>query len=307
MLLAYRCALADACAPATAIEASEFPAARRPRGVHGVPAIVVDGPARLGRSVAGRRRARRRRDRRRRSAPARVAQRELLGRSPRDHYTDRVEPSTAPARCSSATHELVASRASRRMRAIFDAHTHLGHDIDGMVGDRDELLAIQARFGIERSFVFCLDEPDRHPGFSAANERTLAHAEAGDGALVPFVRLDLDESPIEEADRCLDAGAQGDQAPSAGPAVPARRHRLEPVFALAAEQARADPDPRRARAAADRGRPRPAARAASATALIIAHAGIVDLAAMARNFAGRAGVFFDTSVWSPSTCSTSTG
>jgi hypothetical protein len=34
-------------------------------------------------------------------------------------------------------------------------------------------------------------------------------------------------------------------------------------------------------------------------ALIVAHAGIVDLAAMARNFAGRAGVFFDTSVWSP--------
>ena len=33
-------------------------------------------------------------------------------------------------------------------------------------------------------------------------------------------------------------------------------------------------------------------------ALIIAHAGIVDLAAMARNFAGRPGVFFDTSVWS---------
>jgi hypothetical protein len=33
--------------------------------------------------------------------------------------------------------------------------------------------------------------------------------------------------------------------------------------------------------------------------LIIAHAGMVDLAAMARNFAGRPGVFFDTSVWSP--------
>jgi hypothetical protein len=31
----------------------------------------------------------------------------------------------------------------------------------------------------------------------------------------------------------------------------------------------------------------------------VAHAGIVDLAAMARNFAGRPGVFFDTSVWSP--------
>ena len=61
---------------------------------------------------------------------------------------------------------------------VFDAHTHLGDDIDGMVGDRDELLAIQRGFGIERSFTFCLDEPDRRPAFTAANDRTLAYAAA---------------------------------------------------------------------------------------------------------------------------------
>ena len=33
--------------------------------------------------------------------------------------------------------------------------------------------------------------------------------------------------------------------------------------------------------------------------LIIAHGGIADLAALAERFAGKAGVFFDTSVWSP--------
>ncbi|MGZ8717448.1 MAG: amidohydrolase family protein, partial [Gaiellaceae bacterium] len=33
--------------------------------------------------------------------------------------------------------------------------------------------------------------------------------------------------------------------------------------------------------------------------LIVAHAGIADLAALAHHFSGRAGVFFDTSVWSP--------
>ena len=54
---------------------------------------------------------------------------------------------------------------------IFDAHTHLGNDIDGMVGDRDELLQIQRAYGIARSFVFCLDEPDRRPAFTAANDR----------------------------------------------------------------------------------------------------------------------------------------
>ncbi|HET8968466.1 MAG TPA: amidohydrolase family protein, partial [Gaiellaceae bacterium] len=92
---------------------------------------------------------------------------------------------------------------------VFDAHTHLGEDIDGMLGERQELLAIQRAYGISRSFVFCLDEPDRHPAFTAANDRTLGHAAAAPGELVPFVRLDLDETPIEEARRCLDLGARG--------------------------------------------------------------------------------------------------
>lgn len=182
---------------------------------------------------------------------------------------------------------------------IFDAHTHLGDDIDGMVGDRDELLAMQQRYGIERSFVFCLDEPDRHPGFTAANSRTLAHAEAGAGALVPFVRLDLNETPIEEATRCLDAGAKGIKLhPRAQRFLP-DDNRLEPVFALAAE--RSIP----ILIHGGRGLP-PIADSLgrlverhAPPALIIAHAGIIDLAAMARNFAGRPGVYFDTSVMSP--------
>src|ERR1700690_1277608 len=59
---------------------------------------------------------------------------------------------------------------------IFDAHLHLGLDIDGMVGDYDGLEALMLRYGISRAFMFCLDEPDRHPGFRAANDRTLAFA-----------------------------------------------------------------------------------------------------------------------------------
>src|ERR1044072_2074323 len=84
---------------------------------------------------------------------------------------------------------------------VFDAHTHLGEDIDGMVGDREELLAIQRGFDIERSFVFCLDEPDRRPAFTAANDRTLAHAAGAPAELLPFVRLALDEEPGAEGTR----------------------------------------------------------------------------------------------------------
>ena len=60
---------------------------------------------------------------------------------------------------------------------IFDVHLHLGTDIDGMVGDYDALEEIQAAYGISRAFMFCLDEPDRHPAFRAANDRTLAYGE----------------------------------------------------------------------------------------------------------------------------------
>jgi hypothetical protein len=38
---------------------------------------------------------------------------------------------------------------------IFDAHLHLGHDIDGMVGDYDELEVLMREHRVSRAFVFC--------------------------------------------------------------------------------------------------------------------------------------------------------
>ena len=182
---------------------------------------------------------------------------------------------------------------------IFDAHLHLGHDIDGMVGDYDQLERLMARYGVSRAFMFCLDEPDRHPGFRAANDRTLAFAERSGGRLIPFVRLDLNESPIEEAKRCLDAGARGIKLHPRAQKFTATDERLEPVFALAAE--------RRVPILIHGGRGLPpiadglrtlVERHPEAT-LIIAHCGIADLHALANAMAGRRGVLFDTSVWSP--------
>src|SRR3954470_662333 len=74
---------------------------------------------------------------------------------------------------------------------LFDAHTHLGTDIDGMVGRYEQLEGILDGWGFSGCFVFCLDEPDRHPSFSAANDRTLAFAARSSGRMIPFVRLDL--------------------------------------------------------------------------------------------------------------------
>jgi len=181
----------------------------------------------------------------------------------------------------------------------FDVHTHLGTDIDGMVGDYDLLEQLMSRYGVSRAFVFCLDEPDRHPGFQAANDRTLAFAERSGGRLIPFVRLDLNESPLEEATRCIDAGARGIKLHPRAQRFAATDERLGPVFELASERRvpilihggrGLPPIAEGLRALVDR---------FPATTLIIAHAGIADLPELARVMAGRRGVFFDTSVWSP--------
>jgi predicted TIM-barrel fold metal-dependent hydrolase len=182
---------------------------------------------------------------------------------------------------------------------LFDAHVHVGRDIDGFVAPYDELMAFLARNGVQRAFAFCMDEPDREPAFRAPNDRTLAAAERSGGVLIPFVRLDLAESPIEEATRCLDRGARGIKLHPRAQRFLLNDERLAPVFALAAE--RGVP----ILIHGGRGLPPIAdhlARLVDAypgAQLIIAHAGIADLAGLSEAFGGRPGVYFDTSVWSP--------
>jgi len=182
---------------------------------------------------------------------------------------------------------------------IFDAHTHLGDDIDGMAGRFEELEATMDRYGISRCNIFCLDEPDRHPGFHAGNDRTLEFAARSNGRMIPYVRLDLTEDPIDEAKRCLDRGARGIKLHPRAQKFMLDDERLAPVFAISAE--------RRVPILIHGGRGLPPiadnlARLVAAypeAQLIIAHAGIADLSGLAGHFAGTAGVFFDTSVWSP--------
>jgi uncharacterized protein len=180
---------------------------------------------------------------------------------------------------------------------LFDVHTHLGTDIDGMVGDYDELERIQQRAGISRALVFCLDEPDRIPAFRAANDRSIAHAARSNGRLTALARLDLAERPVDEAKRCLELGAGGIKLHPRAQKFLLDDERLAPVFELASE--------RRVPILIHGGRGLPPIADALARlmdrfegTLIIAHAGIADLAALAHHFSGRPGVFFDTSVWS---------
>ena len=203
------------------------------------------------------------------------------------------------ARSLLATYDDELRRAVPPGVELFDAHVHVGQDIDGFVAPVDDLLAVMRAYDITRAFAFCLDEPDRHPAFRAANDRTLAAAERSGGMLIPFVRLDLAEQPVEEAKRCLDRGARGIKLHPRAQRFLLNDERLAPIFELAAE--------RRVPILIHGGRGLPPiaghlkrlVEANPEAQLIIAHGGIADLAALSDAFSGRKGVFFDTSVWSP--------
>src|SRR4029450_13897926 len=99
---------------------------------------------------------------------------------PADQAERRLRPSTreTPVRpmmdALARAQELLATwrEEVRRGRpsagALFDAHVHLGKDIDGMSGRPDELIGMMDDYDVERAFMFCLDEPDRHPEIGRA-------------------------------------------------------------------------------------------------------------------------------------------
>jgi predicted TIM-barrel fold metal-dependent hydrolase len=210
-----------------------------------------------------------------------------------------VEEALAQARKLVAVYDGEVAALLPKDAELFDAHVHVGHDIDGFVAPLDELLAFLARDNVRRAFAFCLDEPDREPAFRAANDRTIEAARRSNGVLVPFARLDLAKEPVEEAKRALDLGARGIKLHPRAQRFLLNDERLAPIFALSAE--------RRVPILIHGGRGLPpiAEHLRSLVEehpdaqLIIAHAGIADLAALSEAFGGHSGVFFDTSVWSP--------
>src|SRR5256885_5681289 len=89
---------------------------------------------------------------------------------------------------------------------LFDAHTHTGsNDPDGMSCSAEQLIDGLELAGA-RAVVFTMHEPD---GYREANDRVIAEAEASDGRLVPFCRLDPADDPVAEAERALARGAVG--------------------------------------------------------------------------------------------------
>jgi uncharacterized protein len=175
----------------------------------------------------------------------------------------------------------------------FDVHVHTGaNDPDGFGATVDEVRAALDRAG-SRAVVFTMAEP---AGYREANDRVLAETEGSEGRLVPFCRLDPNEDPVAEAERCLAAGARGIKLHPRAENFALDHPGVERIFALASE--------RRLPVMIHAGRGIPAlgrhlvelCRRHEGARAVLAHAGISDLAWLWRRLPPN--LFFDTSWWS---------
>jgi hypothetical protein len=178
----------------------------------------------------------------------------------------------------------------------FDAHTHIGaNDPDGFKQTPAELIAGLERIDA-RAATFPMHEPD---GYPPANDAALAAAQASDGRLVAYCRVDPRADAVAEARRCLDAGAAGiklhpraEDFTLAEPAVPE-------LVALAHE--------RRVPVLIHAGRGIPALGEVAVeltgryreARIILAHAAVSDLAWLWRAMPSHPNLFIDTSWWNP--------
>ena len=105
-----------------------------------------------------------------------------------------------------------------------------------MAGRFDELMTGMERYGVSRANMFCLDEPDRHPGFRAANDRTLAFAERSNGRLVPSCGSTSTRSRSRRRDGASTSAPAGSSSTLARRRFQLNDERLSPIFAIAAER-----------------------------------------------------------------------
>jgi predicted TIM-barrel fold metal-dependent hydrolase len=180
---------------------------------------------------------------------------------------------------------------------LFDAHTHIGqNDPDGFSATPRELEDSLAAAGA-RGVVFPMHEPG---GYPAANDTVIDAARKSAGRLVPFCRLDPRADPLAEARRALDAGAAGIKLHPRAEAFALDDPDMREVFELADERGLP------ILVHAGRGIPalgRHAVRICERhprLQLILAHAGICDLAWIWRGVEELPNLFFDTAWWSPS-------
>jgi predicted TIM-barrel fold metal-dependent hydrolase len=92
---------------------------------------------------------------------------------------------------------------------VFDAHTHIGVDIDGRAMTAAGLKARMNAAGVARSTVFPLNDPNARDDYSGPNDVVWAAYEEYPETFVPFFRLNPHKDYEMEFGRCVERGFKG--------------------------------------------------------------------------------------------------
>jgi hypothetical protein len=141
-----------------------------------------------------------------------------------------------------------------------------------------------------------MQEPE---GYHEANDTVLASAEASQGRLMPFCRLDPHDDPVAEASRCVELGARGIKLHPRAEGFGMDEAPVRRIFAFAHEHSLP------VLVHAGRGIPALGVHALEFAAefpdarIILAHAAVSDLSWIWKRIPAHPNVLIDTSWWNP--------
>ena len=92
---------------------------------------------------------------------------------------------------------------------VFDAHTHVGMDVDGRAMTAAGLKGRMVAANVYRSIIFPLNDPNARDDFSGPNDVVWTAYEECPDAFVPFFRLNPHKSYEIEFERCMERGFRG--------------------------------------------------------------------------------------------------
>jgi predicted TIM-barrel fold metal-dependent hydrolase len=92
---------------------------------------------------------------------------------------------------------------------VFDAHAHIGVDVDGRTMTAEGMRQRMLQAGVSRSIVFPLNDPNARDDFSGPNDTLWNAYEEHPDLFVPFFRLNPHRDYEREFGRCIERGFEG--------------------------------------------------------------------------------------------------
>ena len=92
---------------------------------------------------------------------------------------------------------------------LFDAHAHIGADLDGRTMTADGMRERMLAAGVKKSIVFPLNDPNARDDYSGPNDVVWTAYEEFPDFFVPFFRLNPHRDYEREFERCVARGFMG--------------------------------------------------------------------------------------------------